>query len=162
MNPEELRQAVRAALDDPGGILADIRDELRMARQANSDGRPFTDIATAIADGTGAALVQLGGPGVGQLWHLERAGLVVSGASAAAVAGLYMDSPVADVDLLDLLPALSGNNPSRGVFAAPGGPYLIPNATPVLISITGAAVGAQVSVRFQGRVIEVETSGGRV
>lgn len=159
---EELRQAVRAALDDPDGVLADIRAELRLARQASSDGRPFTMPAGAAADGTGQAIVQLGGPGIGEVWHLERVGFVCPGANAAGVAVLYLDSPQADVDILDLLGSLQGNNPSRGVFAAPGAPYLIPNGTPALIVITGLVAGTQVSARMQGRAVEVETSGGRV
>jgi hypothetical protein len=94
--------------------------------------------------------------------YVERVGFVVSGANAAATAALYLDSPQADVDLLDYMGALVGANPSRGVFAAPGGPYLIPNGTPIILVIAGAVAGSQVSVRYQGRLEEVETSGGRV
>jgi hypothetical protein len=110
----------------------------------------------------GTGLVVMDGPRVGQVMYVERVGFVVSGANAAATAALYLDSPQADVDLLDYMGALVGANPSRGVFAAPGGPYLIPNGTPIILVIAGAVAGSQVSVRYQGRLEEVETSGGRV
>lgn len=162
LSTEELRQVMRSALDDPGGVLAGIRGELVAQRQATTDGRPFTDIASGVIAADGTATVLIDGPRVGQVWHLERVGFAVTGASHAANAALYLDSPAADVDLLDSIAALTGDSPSRGVFAAPGAPYLIPNGTPVVLAIAAAVVGAQVSVRYQGRVIEVQTSGGRV
>jgi hypothetical protein len=159
---ELTRQTLRAALDDPGGVLAAIRDELRLMRQESAQGRSFTDIATGLTDGAGAAQVPIDGPRVGQIWLLERISVVVAGASAAANVALYLDAPAADVDLLDYANAMLGNTPSRVVFAAPGGPYLIPNGTPVIVAVAGAAPAAAVSIRYQGRVVEVETSGGRV
>lgn len=162
MSPEELRQAMRAALDDPGGVLAAIRQELVFQREASSEGRPFTDIATGVTDGAGGAVVNMDGPRVGQVWHVERVGVVVGGASAAASLALYLDSPAADVDLLDYANAMVGNSPSRLIFAAPGGMYLIPNSTPLILVVAGAVAAQPVSVRYQGRVVEVETSGGRV
>lgn len=162
LSPEELRQAIRAALDDPGGILALIHGELVFQRQESANGRPFTAIATGVTDAAGSAVVVIDGPRVGQVWHLERVTVSVAGASAAGTCALYLDSPAADVDLLDYANAMLGNAPSRVVFGAPGSPYLIPNGTPVVVVVAGAAVAQAVSIRYQGRNVDVATSGGRV
>jgi hypothetical protein len=159
---EEYRQAVTTALNDPDGMLATLVQEVRYLRQADAGGRGFTDIATGIVGAAGAAVVPMDGPPVGQVWELERVSVSIGGASAAAQLALYLDAPADDVNLLDYANAMLGNAPSRYIFGAPSAAYLIPPATPVILSVAGAVVGSNIAVRYQGRRLEVATSGGKV
>lgn len=135
--------------------LQSMERELRRIRSFTPQyGRQFVRQDGGQASGAGAISFASEGPRSGMDWYIERVAVSVGGASAAGIVSLYQGQTIDESQLLDFLPALSGNNPSRGVLDGHGGAaYFIYGGGPVLIAITGVVNGSAVQVRLQGREV---------
>lgn len=135
-------------------VLHSIERELRRIRSFTPQyGRQFVRLDGGQAAG-GAISFALEGPKSGSDWYIERLSVSVGGASAAGIVALYEGPIVDESRFIDLLPALSGNNPSRGVLDGRGVPYFIYGGLgSIAVAVTGVVAGSAVNVRLMGREV---------
>lgn len=140
-------------------VLNRIERELRRIRSFTQEyGRQFTRWDGAVATAGGLAVIAFEGPKSGNDWYVERLTVSASGVSAAGVLTLYQGSlgnaAVPDEgQLIDVLGALVGNSPSRGVLDGRGTPYFLYGGAPVMAVLTGVVANSSIFARLQGREV---------
>lgn len=134
--------------------LRSIERELRRIRSFTPEyGRQFTRQDGGQAAGGNISFV-LEGPRSGSDWYVERIAVSAGGASAAGVLALFQGQAIDESQIIDVLGALVGNNPSRGVLDGHGGaPYFIYGGGPVTVAVLGVVAATPVNVRLQGREV---------
>lgn len=159
----EIRRPVKVPGEPHEGVviaatLGRIERELRRLRSLTAEyGRQFVRWDGAVASGAGLGLVVFEGPRSGADWYVERVTVSVAGASAAGLLLLYEGSQgnnqPDESQLIDALPALSGNSPSRGVLDGRGTPYFIYGGAPLVVALVGVVAASPVFCRLQGREV---------
>jgi hypothetical protein len=122
---------------------------------APDSGRPFSLPNGANVNAAGIGDVIYDGPRPGNVWRVELVAVSVTGAAAAAIVEVFIDT-ADEVNIAGLLGNLQGNSPSRGFLALPR-PAVVFGGQPLIVRVSGAPVGSQVTCRIQG---ENEVIGG--
>lgn len=138
--------------------LGNIERELRRIRSFTAEfGRQSVKQDGGPASAGGLIEFVFEGPKSGADWYIERVGVSAAGASAAGVVSLFATGLVAgapdESEFLDVLGALTGNSPSRGVLDGKGTPYFVYGGRPITVQVSGVVANAQVQVRVQYREV---------
>lgn len=135
--------------------LGRIEHELRMQRAMSSQAgrRQVISDGLNLSGGAVAGVIIIEGPKSGADWLVERIAITASGASAAAILAIYQGARIDELRLIDQLPSLAGNAPSRGTFA-PNFPYLLEGGQPLLISFAAVVANGACTARVQMKEVE--------
>lgn len=162
--PPTLAEQAKASGRPDGEVLALValgrmERELRRIRLLSGEvGRQFCQEDGGTANASNIFVQRFEGPKSGNDWYVERVTVSVAGAAAAATVGLYRGPVVSgglplEADLVDFLPNLFGNTPSRGVLDGKGTPYFVYGGNGVTVVVNAAVASVPVVVNLQGREV---------
>ena len=149
---------LQEALSEHLDLLRQILSSLEQQHTARlREWEPWRDSAGDVASAAGAAAVELRAVSAGWEYQVSRITVSASGASSSGVIAVYVipqgsalsGQAQDELYMVDELPAMDGNSPSRGI-ADEFSPIYLTGNDQLVVSFTGVVASAVVTVRAEG------------